>query len=317
MNSSNLNDFRPDLPDFDQENSSIGSDTPIQSSEHHEEINTLKIDKLSNRVTIISIIIPCLIGAILLFAYLDMKERVVDADISKQTQYEKISRQLEEKINALDIKIAKNRYDLDSSVPALEKKNVTLEGQLTKKADAVTIKKQIDKLEASIADNTSQSMAMNEKTLAALKETRDRFDTAAKQIKEDITLFKDEFDARLLELSEYEQQIGTLRKDFSLLDKKQKGFTQEYLSKAESIQQTAQIKTEMENQIKQLNAQLKELDEKMSATISKFRNDIDSINKPGPAKTSDTSNKTSTKPSARINIDSSKSVGIKEEPLKQ
>lgn len=310
---SNLNDFRPDIPDFDEEDTTVGSDTPIQGSEYHEEINTLKIDKLSNRVTIISIIIPCLIGAILLFAYLDMKERVVDADMNKQSQYEKISKQLEEKLNALDIKIAKNRYDLDASVPALEKKNVAIEGQLTKKADAGTIKKQIDKLETRVTENTNQRVAMNEKTLAALKETRDRFDKAAKQIKEDITLFKDEFDARLLELSEYEQQIGTLRKDFSLLDKKQNRFAQEYLSKTEA----SQIKTEMENQVKQLNTKIKALDEKISATLSNLQNNINSNTQSGSSKTSDTSNKTTVKPSARINIDSSKSVGIKEEPLKQ
>ncbi|MBU2431806.1 MAG: hypothetical protein KKH99_14020, partial [Proteobacteria bacterium] len=171
MDSNNLNNFRPDIKDFDKEDPAAGSDTPIQSSEYLEEINTLKIDKLSNRVTIISIIIPCLIGAILLFAYLDMKERVVDADLNKQTQYEKISRQLEEKLNALDVKIAKNRYDLDSSVPALEKKNLALEGQLTKKADAGTIQKQIEKLETRVTENTNQSVVMNEKTLAALKET--------------------------------------------------------------------------------------------------------------------------------------------------
>ncbi|MBU1194949.1 MAG: hypothetical protein KKE62_10115 [Proteobacteria bacterium] len=313
MDSNNLNNFRPDIKDFDKEDPAAGSDTPIQSSEYLEEINTLKIDKLSNRVTIISIIIPCLIGAILLFAYLDMKERVVDADLNKQTQYEKISRQLEEKLNALDVKIAKNRYDLDSSVPALEKKNLALEGQLTKKADAGTIQKQIEKLETRVTENTNQSVVMNEKTLAALKETRDRFDKTAKQIKEDITLFKDEFDARLLELSEYEQQIGTLRKDFSLLDKKQNRFAQEYILKTESGQQAAELKTQLENQIKQLNTRIKELDEKMSATISKFQNDINSIPKSGASKASDTN----VKPSARINIDSSKSVGIKEEPLKQ
>ncbi len=77
MDSMDLKDFNPDNQDFD-------SDNEITDSIYHQEINSLKIDKLSNRVTIISIIIPCLIGAILIFAYLDMKERVVGADLTKK-----------------------------------------------------------------------------------------------------------------------------------------------------------------------------------------------------------------------------------------
>ena len=90
MNSMNLKDFNPDNQDMD-------GDVEITDSIYQQEINSLKIDKLSNRVTIISIIIPCLIGAILIFGYLDMKERVVDVDITKNSQFEKISQQLEEK----------------------------------------------------------------------------------------------------------------------------------------------------------------------------------------------------------------------------
>ena len=80
MDSMNLKDFRPDIPDFDADEESLKQNKRQGSASiYHEEINTLKIEKLSNRVTIISIIIPCLISAILIFAYLDMKERVVDA----------------------------------------------------------------------------------------------------------------------------------------------------------------------------------------------------------------------------------------------
>ena len=138
-----LKDFKPDNQDFD-------SDDEITDSTYHQEINSLKIDKLSNRVTIISIIIPCLIGAILIFAYLDMKERVVGAYLTKKNQFEKISQQLEEKLNALDVKIAKNRFNFDNKLPELEKKNISLEGQIAKlstlKADNKNIKSLFPKL---------------------------------------------------------------------------------------------------------------------------------------------------------------------------
>jgi Zn-dependent M16 (insulinase) family peptidase len=130
MDSMNLKDFKTeDLPDHSDQGH---GDIPLSGSNFPEEINALKIDKLSNKVTIISIIIPVMIGAILVFAYLDMKEQVVGVNQTKQSQVEQISRQLEEKLNALDVKIAKNRFDLDSVLPELKKKTTALDGRITK-----------------------------------------------------------------------------------------------------------------------------------------------------------------------------------------
>ncbi|MCP4023065.1 MAG: hypothetical protein GY729_14585, partial [Desulfobacteraceae bacterium] len=111
----NLRDFRNDPEDARDENA-IAAD-----SSYHEEINTLKIDKLSNRVTIISIILPCIIGAIIVFAYLDMKERVVDVDTTKQNQVEQIAKLLDEKLNTMDLKIAKNSFEIEKKLPEIEK----------------------------------------------------------------------------------------------------------------------------------------------------------------------------------------------------
>ncbi len=305
-----LKDFRPEPADFDDgEPVSPDTDTSIQASSHQEEINTLKIDKLSNRITIISIIIPCLIGAILVFGYLDIKERVVDVDTSKQSQYEKISRQLDEKLNALDVKIAKNRYDLDNTLPDLEKKSVALEGQMTKKADSKALKGQVSKLEKRVAANARLSKNMNDKTLLTLKETQGKIDKSAKQIKDEITLFKEEFDARLLELSEYEQQIGELRRDLSLLDKKQKSMVQESISQT----QLDETKTIMDNRIKGLESQLNTLSQKLNANISRFQQDLDLMMKTMPSTGPKSSG--SNGPSPQINIDSSESESVKEAPL--
>lgn len=305
-----LKDFRPDPPDFDDDEPFAGepavSGAPMQDSTHFEEINTLKIDKLSNRVTIISIIIPCLIGVILVFGYLDIKERVTDVDITKQSQYEKISRQLEEKLNALDVKIAQNKYDLDNALPALEKKTTAIEGQMTKKADSKSLKGQVAKLEKNVK-------AMNNKTLATLKETQGRIDKTAEQMKKDIALFKEEFDARLLELSDYEQQIGELRKNFSLLDKKWRNTASETISKSQFDADTQQLKKEISGQIASLEKQLATVSQKLNANVSRFQRDIDLLMKSRTGTGSDTTGK----PSPQINIDSSDSEPVKEEPLSQ
>jgi len=220
------------------------SDSSIEGAVYHEEINTLKIDKLSNRITIISIIIPCIIGAILVFAYLDMKERVVDVDQTKNTQVERISQQLEEKLNALDVKIAKNKFDLDKQLPQITAKQTAFEGKMTKlaaaKADSKSVKSMMAKVEGKIVSNTKHDKALNtqvatlkKKLDTTLAENNTKVEKTVSQIKEEITLFKEEFDARLLELSNYEQQIGELKKDFSLMDKKVRRQEQESLSQAD------------------------------------------------------------------------------------
>ena len=224
----NLNKFKIDplnLPDTDEES--------IESSGYHQEINTLKIEKLGNRVTIISIIIPCIIIAILAFAYLDMKERVVDVGETKGSQVETLAKKLEEKLNALDVRIAKAKFELDEKLPLIEKKNQALENQLAKisaaKADLKSFQVSIQKLEKKIKSNSGQDKStltaverINRELLAAIKENNVRFKSQSDQIKDEMQLFKEEFDARLLELSVYEQQIGQLSKTTSLLDKQVK-----------------------------------------------------------------------------------------------
>ena len=51
---------------------------------------------------------------------------------------------------------------------------------------------------------------------AAMAENKKLFESQASIIKDEINLFKEEFDARLLELSQYQEQIGELGKNLSL-----------------------------------------------------------------------------------------------------
>ncbi|MBU8849756.1 MAG: hypothetical protein KOO64_09445 [Desulfobacterales bacterium] len=318
MDSMNLKNFRPDNPDFNEDEELLKrTDSEIPASIYHEEINTLKIDKLSNRVTIISIIIPCLIGAILVFAYLDIKERMVDVDLTKQNQVERISRQLEEKVNALDVKIAKNKFDLNNQLPEFNKKAVSLEGQITKlistKADTKTIKDQFTKLEKRVANNTNQDKTtiqtierVNKQTLLSIKENQNQFNKMAQQIKDETSLFKEEFDARLLELSDYEQQIGELRKNLSLLEKKFKGFEQDTVSRAVVDEKINQLNTDLNNHVKNFGQQVDKLNQRLTANISRLQKNLDQLSRSSPK---------NTKPKPQINIDSSESVNIEEGSL--
>jgi len=262
----NLKSYKNDplnLPDTDEEEN-------LESSAYHQEVNTLKIEKLSNRVTIISVIIPCLICAILVFIYLDMKEQVVGVDEAKKVQVEKMARQTEEKLNSLDLRIAKNKFDFDQQLPLLAKKQETLENQVAKmsasKADVKTIQGEMAALDQKIQKNAGQNNkalaamdAFNQKILAAITENNTQFEEKNRQIKRDITLFKEEFDARLLELSAYEEQIGLLRKTTSLLDKKLKGMEQDGLSGKELDKRFNQLQRTLEKGVQDMDKKLEQL----------------------------------------------------------
>lgn len=318
----NLKDFNPDAPEFDEEETIIDKpDTEIQASTYHEEINTLKIEKLSNRITIISIIIPCLICAILIYAYLDIKARVVDENLTKQNQVEKISQQLEEKINELDIKIAKNRFDLDTTLPELDKKNIALQGQITKfaasKADSKTTNDQFAKLEKRVSNNEAQDKTTLQNIEKINKESQVLFNKNVQQVKDEITLFKEEFDARLLELSDYEQQIGELRKNLSLLDKKIKRLEQDSIGQAKLDEKALELKTDLTSQISRIDRLMDTLNKKLTTNISRLQNDIDLLMKSSSTGSHRVTPPADIKPKPQINIDSSDSINIKEESLKQ
>lgn len=267
MGSINLNDFRNDpstLLVSDEDTDSIAS------LEYHRDVNTLRIEKLSNRVTLISVILPCLICAILVFAYLDMKERVVDVDTTKKLQVEKIAQQLEEKFNSLDLRIAKNKFNFDQQLPLMTKKEQELANQVAKmsasKADDKTIQRALTTLEKKIQKNTGQNKstlaameASNLKLLASITENDTQFKKKTGQIKSDITRFKEKFNARLLELSAYEEQIeqiGQLRKTVSLLDKKLKALELDGLSKNQLDKRFFKVQQSLEKMIQNLDKKL-------------------------------------------------------------
>lgn len=329
MDSTNLRDFRPDPSKINHDNDDDASmsDDGIGNTGYHEEINTLKIDKLSNKVTIISIIIPLMIGAIIVFAYLDMKERVVDVDQTKQSQVEQITLEFDQKISALDVKIAKNRFDLEKELPPLKEKNVSLSGQIAKlnsnKVDQKTLKTQISKLDTKIKNNASQHKTtlstmerMNKETLTTINANQAQFDKISKEIKNEITQFSEEFDARLLELSDYQQQIGLLRKDLSLLDKKIAKIEQTQVSKTTFQKEIQRIQTLLEQKEAQLNAKIAQLEKKLSSTTKTLNKRIDSVSKSKSTTTIRPSSVPSG-PTPQVSIDPPSPGGIQEQPLTQ
>jgi len=191
----------------------------------------------------------------------------VDVDTTKKLQVEKIAQNLEEKFNSLDLRIAKIKFDFDQQLPLMTKKEQELENQVAKmsasKADSKTIQRALTALGKKVQKNTAQNKstlaamkASNLKLVTSITKNNSQFKKNTGQIKSDITLFKEKFDARLLELSAYEEQIGQLRKTVSLLDKKLKAFELDGLSKNQLDKRFFKVQQSLEKMIQNLDEKL-------------------------------------------------------------
>ena len=140
--------------------SDAGNGYDISAALYKEELNDLKIEKLSNRVTIISIIIPCLICAVLVFGYLDIKERLIDVHDTGQTEVKGIAKDFEAKLNAMDVQTAKLRFSIEKTIPDIKKQIMIfkeeMEKTLSTKVGITEIDTKLDTLEKQINKNTDQ-----------------------------------------------------------------------------------------------------------------------------------------------------------------
>ncbi len=63
---------------------------------YHEEMKDLRIEKLNQRITLISILLPCLIAVVIYFGYRDLTGRMYQGRNSENLEVQKLSMQMEE-----------------------------------------------------------------------------------------------------------------------------------------------------------------------------------------------------------------------------
>jgi chromosome segregation ATPase len=317
----NLKDFRPDLPDFneDEEQPEKKYDMGTEAPAYDPDINHIRIEKLSKKITLISVLLPCLMGIIIFFAYLDMRGKVADANLNKQTEVDKISLQFQEQLSALDVKAEKNRFDLES----MDKKTVGIESQIAKlttsKADSAGINEQLTKLDTRVANNSNQNKLtlqsierVNKELLSSQTKIQTELNQDIKQINEEISSFKKGFDSKLAALGNYDQQLGELQKDLSLMDKKLKKMEQESLSQVKLDEKIKFLREELNSHITKLDKQIQNLDLKLTTRLQK---DLDKSNTTPSQVSPKIPPSEPLKPKPQVNIDSSNPSPIKQKSL--
>jgi hypothetical protein len=141
------------------------NDTEDNNSAMQEEILEQRLEKLSTRVTLISILVPVLICVIFTFAYLDIKNRVYSMHDTGVDELQKLSRNLESKFSSLSVKFAKFEESLAQREASLK----GMEESFSKKI--VPMEKAFSTLDTSIKD-VKKNLQGSEKNIREIMATQ-------------------------------------------------------------------------------------------------------------------------------------------------
>ena len=163
----------------------IGSEADRPDKIYQEERQDLRVEKLSHRVTLLTILIPCLIGVILIITYLDIKGRVIRSQTTGSQGMQELSKDVASKFSQLSLKEAKLEEVIAQKLPALEKNTAVIQARLR------TAQKSITKMNAVMADKNKVEKALSDihQDLAPLPQKID--DVAAYAQTADIKLSED------------------------------------------------------------------------------------------------------------------------------
>jgi len=198
---------------------------------YHEEMKDLRVEKLSQRITLISILLPCLIAVALYFGYRDLTGRVHKGRDNRDQEVQQLSDQLE----ALSEKFNEKLDTFSTTISSQDKKiSDSISGQLN------TINANIDVLNKNMASlNENLKQAQNAiKKLDKVKADKKSQATAVANLKADLDPLKNEIqsltnlvadiDSISSEIKNLESQItaemtkvdantATLKKEYDLL----------------------------------------------------------------------------------------------------
>lgn len=211
----------------------FSADDPDPEVFYQEELKDLRVEKLSQRVTLLSILLPIIIGIAIFFAYRDLTGRVSRTQDTGSMEVQRISRQLDEinkefndKLINFTTTLSSQDKEFDSTVSgklaAVNKNIADLNDNLkTFNKDLTQTRKSVEELNASKADKKSQKAAFDKvnKTLKSMdRELKSlaSLQVELKSLSSGIKNLENSLGQKIGKAAEAAEQS---RKDFELLQK--------------------------------------------------------------------------------------------------
>lgn len=132
-----------------------GDDEPEpERTLYQDEAKDRRVEKLSHRVTIITILIPVLIGVVFYIAYRNVTSRVSQTQDTGTMEIQNLSTQLQDKFDEISSKYGELEASLTQKLASLEKVDKAMKANL-KKAEST-----VSKINATKADKKDQQDAI-------------------------------------------------------------------------------------------------------------------------------------------------------------
>lgn len=114
---------------FDDEN----TETPVL-----EDVENLRIDKLSQRINLFAFLVPCVLAITIAFGYLDLRKRFDGIHSADTAGVQTLSKSLDSKFSSLSIRQARIEALLEKKISSIEETAARLEKNLKQTEKAVS-----------------------------------------------------------------------------------------------------------------------------------------------------------------------------------
>lgn len=166
---------------------------------YHEELKDLRVEKLSQRLTLLTILLPCLTAVAIYFGYQNLSDRVGQSNDAGSLEVQRLSKELEDLSRNFNEKLITFSTTLSTQDKDF---GTSIEGRL------FAIKKNMDELQSefkSFGDDLSQGLKQSQDTIEKLK--------ASKADKKDLAVAVEKINAAIKPLQDELQELNTIKKD--------------------------------------------------------------------------------------------------------
>lgn len=238
------------------------------------EIEDLKLEKLSHRITLISILIPLLIVVVLAVAYIDIKRRVIKTQDRGTMGVQHLTESLESRFSSLSLKQAQLEENLAKRVAAMDQSTAAMDKSAA--AAAVTLQKfeeRIKKVETDKIGKKQLGKELAKANQAAQKNAKEIAGLAArhKAIQKEVAEKLDTLQANLVEteniLQEYQIALNALTAEKITKNQLDLALRLETIRNQEEVKQAA----------KKIDTNMAKLQKEIDTEMAKLQKEIDGL----------------------------------------
>ena len=237
-----------------------------------EKVENMRLKKLSRRINLFAVLIPCLLALILVFGYFDIRKKFDNIHNTGSSDVQVLSKDLDSKFSSLSIRQAKIEALLNEKISAMEKTAARLKQNLEQ------TEKALSGVRASTPDKQEIAgiIAEIDKTLAPINTDIKRLSSEIKKISSEAKSLQDKLDKESGKLatavSGLQKEIGMLKTETAALvstrvDKKTFDLTIRHEEKFYQ-QKLNDLEKSLSEKIEPLRNQIKALEDKQKKSAA-------------------------------------------------